>query len=505
MQETNNSTYRALPDGCPKRPYSSLCLISLLLLCIPSLSFAITEAQFIAKVLAQDNLLEEAQIGLDIKQIELDASWGKHRNWKANLFIETDYRYQDLDRSTSSSSLYVKTNKRNRSEIGIRLEKRFLSNPGSLDIGISRRNDNTRAERYRKYQPDPDSDYELQGYTTEHYVQFNYPLLKHDSNATSLKTYRRDIIDFKRQKLLFYEIKENFLNDRLNDYLLWMLYHRQAQIEREHLHELRALNPRDETEAALLQNAIYQVEEYYDNIRNRLDGTQQKLAVLLDDETILSAIPEFDLSKRVVPITDVLLDYLKAHSRALERTTLGMQLTQINIEYYNNQKLPALDFTLKTEEILRNGNTISTRYADDRTSYEIGLEFNYELGGNISDRANLTKSLLGIRKLEISYQEQLQELQADLKLLDSLLELNEKQVSKVIVAANQSVDLERENYLSGKTSIHDLLQAYREQRIAKMDYIEKIIAYQMNRIQYDNLLDRIIATPCPATLSECEF
>ena len=51
---------------------------------------AITETQFIQKVLAQDKLLEEAQIGLDIKQIELDASRDNYQNWKATIF----FRYE---------------------------------------------------------------------------------------------------------------------------------------------------------------------------------------------------------------------------------------------------------------------------------------------------------------------------------------------------------------------------------------------------------------------------
>ena len=59
--------------------------LGLFLLLFSGPCLAITEAQFIQKVLAQDKLLEEAQIGLDIKQIELDASRDNYQNWKATI------------------------------------------------------------------------------------------------------------------------------------------------------------------------------------------------------------------------------------------------------------------------------------------------------------------------------------------------------------------------------------------------------------------------------------
>ena len=492
----------------PKSMGYWLCLLSLLSLLVPLLSapaFAITEAQFIEKVLAQDQLLEEAQIGLDIKQIELDASRDNYQNWKSVLYFDADYRYQDIHRETTSKYTYTKNREQYPKEIGVSLEKRFLSNPGSLDLGISRSRDKDTVIRYKKLVHQPKSDYHTKKDTTEGYIRYTYPLLKHDSNAASLKTHHRDIIDLKRQKLLFYETNEDFLDDRLTDYLSWVLYQRRDFIDREFLDKFQRLDAKDEAEIALLKTTVYQIEADNSDTRTRLRAIREKLSSLLKDRTILTETAQFDLHKRADLVANNLPGYLETRNRTLERINLNIALSQIEIEYYQNQNLPTLDLDLEARRTLSQGNTSSSVYEDDKTNYMIGLEFRYPLGGNISTRANLKKSRLGVRKLEISYQEKLQDILADIRLLDTLLTWDEAQMLEAIEAAAQSTAIEYQNYQSGQTSFRDLLQAYKDERIARLDHSEYLIDYQTNRIEYDNLLDRIIQSPCPTPLSDCAY
>ena len=226
---------------------------------------AISEAEFIAKVLAHDKLLEEAQIGLDIKRIERDASRANYANWKAEVTMDLGYRYRDLDRNNGTTRNYTSQTRKYDREVGLAVEKRFLSHPGSLRLGIRRSKDGGIEK-----ETDPPTgnrthdifiDHHVEEFETRHYIQFDYPLLKHDSNALSLKTHHRDIIDLQRQQLSFYETKEDFLEARLSDYLSWVLYQRQADINHELLDKLRALQPRDAAEEALLKSATLQVEQ----------------------------------------------------------------------------------------------------------------------------------------------------------------------------------------------------------------------------------------------------
>lgn len=481
-------------------------------------AFAITEAQFIEKVLAQDKLLEEAQIGLDIKQIERDASRDNYQNWKANLSIALDYRYRDLDRDATSTSTYTKNSQDYPKKISLSFEKRFLTSPLTLAVGVSRSQDKTRESRFKRISIDDDGrgapyarkpsqvgKRALKEYQTTQYISVKYPLLKPDSNATSLKTHHRDIVDLKRQQLLFYETKEDFLDDRLNDYLSWLLYQKQMLINQELLNSLRRLNPKDDAETVLLKSTVYEIEQYDSDTRLQLQAMQEKLSVLLDDRTVLTEIPSFDLGKRADLVTENLSNYLQTRNRDLQRIAMNIELSQIEIGYYQKQNLPALDFTVRAEKNLNSRNTSATStFDDDRITYWAGLEFKYPLGGNISNRVSLSKSQLGMRKLEISYQEKLQDLLADIQLLNTLLTLDEERLLAAIDTAVQSTQIENKKYQSGETSLRDLLQAYKDERTVKLQHIDDMIDYQVNSIEYDNLLDRIITTSCDVTLSDCD-
>ncbi|MDD9858424.1 MAG: hypothetical protein OXU96_10330, partial [Gammaproteobacteria bacterium] len=88
-------------------------------LLLPGPAAAITEAQFIDKVLAHDKLLEEAQIGLDIKRIERDASRDNYADWKANLSLDLGYRYRDLDRDNGTTSDYTSQTRKFERQAGL--------------------------------------------------------------------------------------------------------------------------------------------------------------------------------------------------------------------------------------------------------------------------------------------------------------------------------------------------------------------------------------------------
>ena len=470
---------------------------------------AISEAEFIAKVLAHDKLLEEAQIGLDIKRIERDASRANYANWKAEVTMDLGYRYRDLDRNKTFTDYDNQTRYYER-EVGVEVEKRFLSHPGSLKLGINRNKDGGTLERndvpsMSQTRDDRISSHHVEEFETRHYIQFDYPLLKHDSNALSLKTHHRDIIDLQRQQLSFYETKEDFLEARLSDYLSWVLYQRQADINRELLDKLRALQPRDAAEEALLKSATLQVEQDLSEAELELQAVKEKLSILLDDPAILHATAEYDFTKRIAPLRGDLSAYLKAHNRALYRIALSMELNRIEIAYYENQNLPKLDFGLRAEYDSDKGNTRSSEFDDDRTNYIAALEFSYPLGGNISNKANLQKFQLGVRRLEISYEDELQDIVADAQRLHALLTLDETRYLEAIDAAIRSAAIQLRDYQDGGASFRDLLQAYRDERDAKIDHIDDSVDYQINSIEYDNLLDRIIETPCRAALVECRF
>ena len=516
-------SYTKHPLGRPGL-YFGLAPLLLSVLLLPAAAFAITEAQFIEKVLARDKLLEEAQIGLDIKQIELDASRDGYVNWNVAFSMAAGYEYtedkQEHRRRSDnflSTSPYTRTSKEMPREVGLDFTKRFLWNPGNFKFGVSRRSDSIRNTRYdRDYSnsattgcdsPKPSSrnvcedkqTFEDQqnygGYATEYYAQIDYPLLKHDGNAESLKTYHRNIIDLQDQQLSFYETKEDFLNDRLDDYLSWVLAERQVRINQALLEALRALRPQEDADRAYLQSIILQTENARRDAEIQSQSIKERLSVLLGDATILHETPEFDLRKRTVLVTGSLRAHLKKHSRALQRIALDMKLNQLEIAHHENRLLPALDFTLRAEKEYDNAGTATQSYDDDTTDYQARLEFTYPLGGSITTRAELAKRTLSTRRLEITYAERMERIEGDLQRLASLLDLDETLLLNAIAAAEQSTRLQQQKYAQARESIRDLVEAHRDERAARLDHIDALVEYQTDRIEYDNLLDRIIAAP----------
>jgi len=456
---------------------------------------AITEREFIEKVLAQDKLLEEAQIGLDIKKIELDASRDNYRNWKSLLTASAAYRYNDLERYTTSGNQYDKRRIAYPQKIGVSVEKKFLSNPSSMTASISRGKARDLVELYNKRAPKPNNPFFEEDYTTTQRIGYKYPLLKHDGNAVSLKAYRRNILDLQDQQLAFFETKEDFLEDRLRDYLEWVLHHRQAQINREFLGKYKRLDTANAAETALLKSAVYRIEKYNDDNQVDLQAIRKKLAVLLDDENILRETPRFDFGKRAKLLGENPAAYLRARSRDLARIGIDIALKKTDLAYLQNQRLPSLNFSVEAERTLHSGYTRTTASNDDRITYATAITFSHPLGGSITNRAALQIAHLAGRKLEIAYRDKLQDLLADIQSLQSKLTLDEPRLREAIDAAAQSARIERQNYLSGQSSFRDLLQAYRDWRETKIDRIKNLVDYQENRIEYDNLLDRMLALP----------
>ena len=457
----------------------------------------LTEEQFIKLVLAQDKLLEEAQIGLDIKQIELDASRDNYLNWKPLLTASAGYSYRDLDRHTQSTSEYTKKQIGYPQRVSISAEKKFLSNPASIRVGVSRAAATNRLERYKKKVEVGKSPAYEENFATTRSVSFKYPLLKHDSNAAGRKAYQRNILDLRDQQLAFFETKEDFLEDRLNDYLEWVLHHRNAEINGEFLERYKRLDTADAAETALLKSAVFRIEQYNAETQNDLRAVREKLAVLLDDRRILRETPRFDFRKRAKLLGGDRAAYLRARNRDLARIGIDIELKQIDLAHSKNRLLPSLDFTVTAEDSSFSGSTRTNfNFHDDRDNYTAALVFSHPLGGgSITDRTAVQIAHLTLRKLGIAYREKLQDLLADIQSLHGKLALDEPRLLAAVDAAAQSARIELENYRAGKSSFRDVLQAYRDWRDAKIEHIQDVIDYQEDSIEYDNLLDRMIAQP----------
>jgi hypothetical protein len=80
--------------------------IFLLLFAVNTL--ALTEQEFIEKVINQDENFEKDQIYVTIKQLELETSKASYANWNATLGALLSRSYYDIEKDTTSTKVYEK-------------------------------------------------------------------------------------------------------------------------------------------------------------------------------------------------------------------------------------------------------------------------------------------------------------------------------------------------------------------------------------------------------------
>lgn len=465
--------------------------------------WAITQVEFTQKVLNKEKLLEVEQIGLNIKQIEVDGSRANYADWKVVISSDIAYGYHDLDRETSSNRQYIRKSKKHPKSVELSFDKRFLSNPGNFEFGVRKYKGQSMDNYYTKHEPK--GSFQLQESEFKRYIEFDYPLLKHDSNAVSLKTYRRDIIDLKRQKLSFFESKEDLLLKQLLNYLTWVFYTQHLQIYQQSLQLLKTITSKNEKDKSLLDGYVYKLQHQQEEVQADLVSIREKIATILEAD-FKNQVPNFDLLQVVeLPSKTEVKHQLIGYSRDLERIRLDMVLKDIDLAYYRNQNLVELDFSVGAQKAINDRNTKASVFDDSRVDYYASLQFSYPLNGNPSIKTNIKKSRLLQQKLQISFDNKRQDLLADIKELEALLVINFQSLNQQVLLIEKSSSLEKQSYDNHQTSMRDLISAYDDLLSIKKDNLSTLVDYQKNQLRYLALLDRLIRSPCQVPLSECGY
>ncbi len=468
-------------------------ILLILLLILSQYSLALRESEFIQKVLKYNKYLKKDQIYVDIKQIELDSSRDNYQNWEFEFSAQLDNSYYDINKDTTSGSIYEKNRLNNKQAIKVETQKRFLNNPSSFSASIARSVPEKNIIRYR--QDDYHSNYVVNTYDTAYKISYKYPLLKYDTNAESLKTYHRNILDLTREKLDFLDAKEGFLVERLEEYLLWLLYQQRELTYKEYLTKIQNIKIINNKNNIVLNSAIFRAKADISGNNSKLQAQRKSLAINLNDNNILKETPVIDKQKRTIIINKDLSSYVINNNRSLLKLAIDKKLKQIDIKYYNNQNLPKLDLSIALYKNSNQGNTLTTEYDNDGINYTSSIVFSMPLGSDISNQADLEIAQLNLEKLIIDYDEKLQDILSEAESLNTELKLNIKtlaQYPSITKSTLQNTKLQEQYYANGKNKLKDLIDAYKDSRDVNLEYIDYVISYQQNILEYNDILDRLI-------------
>jgi hypothetical protein len=470
--------------------------LSALLVPFGVLSLSMEEfSQQVITLLQQEKTFETSKIDVQIKQIELDNSKRNYSDWKAALTLDTKYTYWDNDKKTNSTNTYIKTTEKHNENAQLRLTKRFLNNPSNLTVGIKRTLSNENLKRNK--QLNSYDNYGLYDYGNYYYLSWKYPLLKHDGNAESLKTYHRNILDLSYKKLSFYEQQEDYLNKKLKQFLTWTNYQEKSLVYQQHLQRVQSINRQNLKDQTNINSAILKAQKDLLETQIKLQSIKQTLAIELNNEGLLNKTVQVDWHKHTNIIKNTNA-YLKNNARDLQKIVINQLLKKTNIKYYQNQNLAKLDFNFNFDQEVTDSNTKTTESESDKRIYATSLVFEYPLFGNITNQTNLEINQLGLRKLEIYYKDKLQDLNAKAQSLNISLTSNQKTLNqhlKLIHANQQQMQIVLNNYTHKNDKIKNLIDILNEQKQSQLNYIDAGSAYQINIINYNNLLDRLINTP----------
>jgi hypothetical protein len=454
--------------------------------------FALSEAEFITKILDNPDNFTKDKIYLQIKQLELDASYKNYVNWQKELSIEFENSYYDITKDTDSTYIYEKKRRNNSQKIALNFEKNFLNNPSTLSLDLSRELPSKDITRYK--QDEFYNYYEIDTYDNNYKITWSYPFLKHNSNASSLKTYHNNILDLESEKLDFIDAKEDFLVDKLEDFLNLAALSENHKIYTNYLRELENIQLKIDKDKTKLITQVKLAQNLITTNQTKIKALKQDLKSSLSDNSLNLNNIALNYQKTAKLITNY-NEFIVKNNRDLLRYDIDKKQKINDINYYDNQILPELDFDISAEYDQNRGNTLSTKYDNNAVEYVSSLVFTIPLGGDINDEKNLAVAKLNLEKLNLDYQSKLQNITAEIKSLDIALKLDKESIDDYPTLLNDiqaESNLQLENYQQKIITLKDVFDTLKQKRDTLLDYVDLVLNYQLNILEYNDILDNII-------------
>ena len=302
------------------------------------------------------------------------------------------------------------------------------------------------------------------------------------------------MLELEDEQWVFRRFQEDTVVSYLKSYFEYAILSDKLRLLQMHIRQLDLLVAyiRD---GALDERLVSSVERAASKAKSRLMASKGETQALTNKlKSVLSA----DELEAIEPIfyrlkTNHFGD-IEAESVDLKRIRIEQLKNQRQIRYYQNTLKPELDFAFNASRAVQKGN-YSSYSESDTTDVEVSLSFEYPLSGDVGAKTLLRKYQLKARQLEIKYNNKLEDLKTKqqalkLKLQSSLkaIDLIDTRLSQLDVIAVDFKGLSVVDVGVYMDSLSDTVEL-------KLDYNDELIEYQHTRVDYDNLLSRLLAKP----------
>jgi len=448
---------------------------------------ALNEYLFIGKILQSAHLFEVAAINLEIKEIELLGDEQQYNNWHWNLEgkVLLSGRLQDKDTNYTYTHQQIKSDRL----LSTELTRRFFSNGSELSLSLSGSLPKTSEEKYKNQSYYSDVVTNASIFDAE--IGWQLPLLRNAGGALNQKTYDLATLELKDEQLVFKEFKENTVASYLKTYLEYAILGEQVSLLEVHINQLSLIDNH-------LQQGAFddKIVSYSGRVLSKI---KTRLMSLKDEQLILSGKLESVLSANELASIKPIYYPLKTNPPGDHELSL-VELKRIRIEqlknqrqrrYYQNALKPELDFSINASRAVQKGN-YSSYSESDITDIEVSLNFEYSLSGDVGARTLLRKYQLKSRQLEIKYSNKLESLKVKKQALQLKLQASLEEADLINAQLNRlaidTLEFKQMTVANIKLYINRLIDAVE----LKLNYHDALIEYQHTRVDYDNLLDRLI-------------
>lgn len=334
-------------------------------------------------------------------------------------------------------------------------------------------------------------------------ISYSHPLLRNSGGLLDRLQYELAEFDVDLSQVISIEKEEAFLAQAASKYLDWVLLveqqrivaerHRLSEKELARTREKRKSNLIDEVDVIRTEDAVRVAMQELLLIEARTSALKAELAVLLQDSSLISFEPSYDLYEPAnLPLWNDAANLIRNNSRLLKMLTLRIKQQQLVGSGYKEQSRS--DLSLITQIGLKNAETsYGNSMVMDIPEVRLGLQLTFPLE-NTSAKTNIARSSLIIEQLEKQLEETtiaLSSAAASLFTqalqLETVLKLNQEQIE----SAERKTAEELKLYEQGRGELTFVIQSRDSEQAARLNYAANALTYHKLLLQLQELTDQL--------------
>ena len=469
-------------------------LLLVFILLISTSIGAYTQSNFIDQLLISHEFFEKEMINLKIKKLEMDGDQANYGNWSWDVGAQIGRIHKDKQKyDYISSTDYARETSQDVRKISSDLSKKFFTNGSELNLSFDRYLPVKDEQMYDKngYQKDQNTT----EYLNDASISWTVPLLKNKDGVVDQRTYDLSVLDYKDEKLLLAETQEDFIEDKVFEFIDWVGFKWQIDAINKDINKLQNIRKKitknKSRDIKVLTRFIDKKKRLLLSLKSKLKAQSGLLSASVKSIDLTKDLPTLPSIFHVDLINNV-KRYCQANIRDLQRIDLELQKNSRTIKTYKNSQLADFDFTISASKNDNKGNYTSYSKSSE-TIVETKLVFSYPLSGDISNQVYLDKYRFKQRQIELKYESKLKDVISAIKKLKTdikqgliQLKLTQRQIKQ------HKIDNELDLYFSGQGDVRFAIIEQDDYQELQLEKIEILINLYKNKLKYNSLLDRLL-------------